>query len=256
MLTVNYGLLLYRFCQLAGLDRANITSQDFAMFRDLANGRLKMIWEAQAWPDLIRTSTPPGETVNTDANGVRTVTLPVDTDEVLSVYNSDPRLNTRARLVKYFIYNDSTARYINIMEAADPIFIEYSIKRPALFGDAYSATATYSVGSQIYFDTSTNSGSFQPGAGKLPAGNFYTCLIATTAGQSPFSNSANWSIIEIPDFTGEYLVRSCLADYLRGEGQYEQAMAAEADAETTKQNEADKILRAEGQIRRLSVFTY
>jgi len=47
-----------------------------------------------------------------------------------------------------------------------------------------------------------------------------------------------------------------LADYLRSEGQYEQASVAEADAEGVKAQEVDKIVRQEGQVRRMNVYTY
>lgn len=256
MRTIDFSTILYRWMQLAGLDRTAITSQDFTTFRDLADGRLEIIWKSDDWPDLIRSTPSAGDVVDTSPSGVRTVTLDADVADVLSVYDQDPRLTTRARLIKYYLYEDSTGRYINIMESADPVFIEYRLTKPSLFGDPYSVTQAYSVGSQIYFDTSTDSGSYQPGAGKAPAGNLYNCIVATTAGQSPSTTSSSWQKVEIPYFTGEYLVRGCLADYLRSEGQFEQATMADADAEAIRQKEVERVLLTEGQVRRPNVFTY
>jgi hypothetical protein len=256
MRTIDFSTLLYRWLQLAGLDRTAITSLNFQTFRDLANGRLEIIWKSDDWPDLLRSTVPPGDNVQTSPTGVRTVTLGPDVAEVLSVYDQDPRLTTRARLIKYYLYQDSTGRYINVMEAADPLFIEYRIPKPELFGDPYSATQAYSVGSQIYFDTSTNSGSYQPGAGKAPAGNLYNCIVATSPGQSPATTPSAWELVQIPYFTGEYLVRGCLADYLRSEGQFEQAVMADGDAEAIRQKEVERVLLTEGQVRRMNVFTY
>jgi hypothetical protein len=256
MRLVNFSPLLYRWCQLAGLDRSVISSGTFTQFRDLVDGRLETIWKSEQWPDLQRVTDYPGTSVSTDANGIRTVTLTDDIAEVLSVYDQDPRVTTRARLLKYFLYTDTTGRYINMMEAADPIFVEWRITKPALFGDPYSATQAYSVGAQVYFDTSSNSGSYLPGPGKAPAGNFYNCTTLTTAGQSPVTTPSSWEMVEVPYFAGEYLVRGALSDYLRSEGQFDQAAIAEADAEAARQREVDRILREEGQINRPNVFTY
>lgn len=256
MRTIDFSNLLYRWCQLTGLDRSAITSLNFSTFRDLANGRLEMIWKSEPWPAFVRSTTPPGDSVTTDSNGVRTVTLGSDVAQVLGVYNEDPRLSTRARLVKYYLYEDGTNRYINLLDSVDPVFIEYRIVKPELFGDAYSATQAYTAGAQVYFDTSSNSGSFTPGPGKAPAGNLYTCLATTTAGQSPVTNSNLWQKVEIPYFCGEYIVRGCLADYLRSEGQFDQAQLAEADAEAIRQKEVENVLLSEGQVQRINAFTY
>lgn len=256
MRTIDFSTLLFRWCQLAGLDRSAITSLNFNTFRDLADGRLELIWKAEPWPALTRSTTPPGDNVQTDPNGVRTVTLAADVDTVYGVYNQDPRLTTKARLVKYYLYEDGTNRYVNIMDQVDPVFIEYKIARPSFYGDAYNANQAYSVGAQIYFDTSTNSGSFIPGAGKQPCGNLYNCIVDTTAGQSPATTPSAWQLVEIPYFCGEYLVRGVLADFLRSESQFDQAGAAEADAEAIKQKEVERVLLAEGQVTRINAFTY
>lgn len=256
MRTIDLSTVFYRYLQLAGLDRSSITAQMFAQFRDFANGRLDGVWKSDVWPDLLRVTTTPGDPVTTDAEGIRTVTLASDVGEVLNVYNADPRLTTRAHLVKYFLYEDGTDSFINLMENVTPVWIEYRIGNPELYGDAWSATVAYSVGAQAYFDTSTNTGSFTPGAGKQPKGNLYNCIVATTANQSPTSNASSWQKVEIPYFLGDYVARASLSDYLRAEGQYDQAQMAENDAEQTRQKEVERILMSEGQVRRMNFFNY
>ena len=141
-----------------------ITAANYAQFRDFANNRLEQIWKNDYWPDLIRVSDP--QTVSVDGNGVRTVAIPSDCGELLSVYDQDPRLTTRARLLKYFLYTSSTGDYVNLIDQTTPVYLEYKIKAPALFGDAYNASSAYSLGAQVYFDTSTNSGAFIPEIGR------------------------------------------------------------------------------------------
>jgi hypothetical protein len=255
MRTTDFSTLLYRWMQLAGLDRTTITSLNFSTFRDFSNGRLEVMWKSDLWPDLIRITTPPGNTVTTDGYGVRSYQLDNTVGEVLGVYDQNPRLTTRARLLKYFLYEDTTGRYVNLMENTTPIFIEYRIVKSDLFGDLYDNTISYQVGSQIYFDPSCATGSYIPSSGILSQGNFYTCINASV-GFSPITAPQNWQIVPIPYFMGEYLIRSCLADYLRSEGQFEQSQLAESDAEGARELEVDRVLRQEGQIPRLNMFTY
>ncbi len=254
MRTVDYSTLMYRWMQLAGLDRAAITSINFNTFRDFASNRIEHIWKNDYWPDLIRVSSP--QTVSVDGNGVRTVALPSDAGELLDIYDQDPRLTTRARSLKYFLYSSATTDYANLMQDTTPVYLEYKVKAPALFGDSYSASASYSIGAQVYFDTSTDSGSYLPSSTKAPAGNFYNCTVATSPGQSPTTTSSSWSKVEIPYFTGDFLVRACLADYLRSESQFDQALVVENDATAALEREVDKVIREQGQVRRAAVFTY
>jgi hypothetical protein len=254
MRTVDFSSLLFRYCQVAGLDRNAITTPNYQQFRDFLTTRLEQAWKANDWPDLIRISDP--ISVSTGGTGILTATLPADCGEVLSVYNQDPRLTTRARLLKYFIYENGTTQAINMIDNVTPVYVEYRVRAPAMFGDPYSATVAYSAGAQMYFDTSSISGSFTPTAGKVPAGNLYECIVATTVGQSPATTPSAWSLIEIPYIFSDYLIRACNSDFLRSEGQFEQAMVAEREAEAALEREVDRILRSEGQVRRPSVFTY
>ncbi|MEY4402684.1 MAG: hypothetical protein RIR91_719 [Verrucomicrobiota bacterium] len=222
MRTIDYSTLMYRWMQLAGLDRSAITSINFNTFRDFASNRIEHIWKNDYWPDLIRVSSP--QTVSVDGNGVRTVALPSDCGELLDIYDQDPRLTTRARSLKYFLYSSATTDYANLMQDTTPVYLEYKVKAP-------SST-------------------------KAPAGNFYNCIVDTTAGQSPKTTSSSWSKVEIPYFTGDFLIRACLADYLRSESQFDQALVVENDATAALEREVDKVIREQGQVRRASVFTY
>lgn len=254
MRTVDFSSLMFRYFQLAGLDRNAVTTANFQQFRDFATARVDDVWKSNEWPDVIRVSDP--ITVSTGGTGILTATLPADCGEVLSVYDQDPRLTTRARLLKYFLYDDGTTQAINMIDNVTPVYVEYRIKSPPLFGDPYSAAVAYSLGAQMYFDTSSASGSFQPTAGKIPAGNLYNCIVATTAGQSPATTPSAWSLVEIPAIFSDFLVRACVSDFLRSEGQFEQAIVAEQEATAAMDREVDRILRSEGQVRRPNVFTY
>ena len=61
---------------------------------------------------------------------------------------------------------------------------------------------------------------------------------------------------DIPKIFQGYLIRSVFADYLKANGQVEQAMIEDANAESLLQLEADKVYRQAGQIRSVNMFTY
>ena len=60
----------------------------------------------------------------------------------------------------------------------------------------------------------------------------------------------------IPKIFQAYLIRGVFADYLKANGQVEQAMIEDANAESLLQLEADKVYRQAGQIRSVNMFTY
>lgn len=61
---------------------------------------------------------------------------------------------------------------------------------------------------------------------------------------------------DIPKIFQAYLIRAVFADYLKANGQVEQAMIEDANAESLLQLEADKVYRQAGQIRSVNMFTY
>jgi len=111
--------------------------------------------------------------------------------------------------------------------------------RPVLSGDNFSSTSTYAVGDQVYH-----------------GGQLYDANAATLAGESPVSHASQWDLVEIPYIFQNYLIRGAYADYLRAMGSNELASAADMDAEAVMTLEADKLLRQQGQVKRLQMFTY
>lgn len=91
----------------------------------------------------------------------------------------------------------------------NPLYIYYKKRKPSYSGTTYSALATYAVDDQILF---TDSSSVM---------NFWKCVSATTAGQSPDTNPTKWEVIKIPDFLFQYVVYASAADYYRMNSQME-----------------------------------
>lgn len=250
MRTVNFSTILFEGLQLSGLDRHNIGDETFAQFRDFANQRLRMAWESQDWPDIIRVSQ-----LTVDATtGTVTAAIPTDAGEVLNCYDQDPLLTTKAQPLSYRIYNDGSV--VKLVFGSDPstVWGEYRVKKPELFGDIWSSTLAYSVGAQAYFDSGSNTGTSMPVPGKPHYGDFYECLEASTAGQSPSTHPAKWVKREIPYIFGTYLSRGMFADWLRSELQIEASQIAEQEAQGMLDLEIDKIFRQQKQNVRINMI--
>ena len=250
MRAVNFSTILFEGIQLAGQDRHNISDETFAQFRDFANQRLRMAWESQDWPDLVRVAQL---TVN-GSTGTVTAAIPADAGEVLNCYDQDPLLTPKAQPLSYRIYNDGSV--VKLVFGSDPstVWGEYRVKKPELFGDVWSSSLAYSVGAQAYFDSGSGTGTTMPIPGKPHYGDFYECLEATTAGQSPVTHPAKWAKKEVPYIFGTFVSRGMYADWLRSELQIEAAQVAEQEAQAMLDLEIDKIFRQQKQSIRINMI--
>lgn len=127
---------------------------------------------------------------------------------------------------------------------ANPIYIYYRTPPFIYAGSAYSAASTYAIGDIIQF---TNSASVI---------NYYTCLIATAAGQSPTTAAASWSINYIPDVFFPYCVYKSYADWLRADGQFDKAELQDDKAEEILNAEIDNQEREMGVLPQFKVSTH
>ena len=118
--------------------------------------------------------------------------------------------------------------------AGYPVYLYYRKGSPDYSGSDYSAGTAYTVGQQILF---TNSNSEM---------NFWKCVVATSAGQSPDTNPTKWQVLELPDILFWYVVYSSYADYLRMDAQMEKAAMADSLAQEYINTQSDKQERQQG----------
>lgn len=251
MRTTHFSPILFNSLQLAGQDRHNISSETFAQFRDIISERIRMIWESQDWPDLVRFVDISSTITNVD--GLVQAGIPSDAGEVLTCFNKNPLATSRTTELSFRLTNDGTTQKLTFLSDPGTVWAEYRIKRPELNGDVFDTGTAYSIGAQAYFDSGSNTGTAIPIAGKPHYGNFYTCLEATTAGQSPHTHPAKWELISLPYLFAGYVARGAFADWLRSEMQLEAAQAAEADAERVLNETLDIVLRQQGQVNRINM---
>lgn len=253
MRTTNFSEILYRAVTLCGMDRSTIQDSTFRMIRDFATQRISDIWEQEPWPDLVRVEEM---TVTTGTDSVAYIDITEANGDILNVYQFNPRVTARAVNVSWYLDDSGDSSRIILMSSTNPVWVEYRLPPPMFFGEAYDPSLNYNVGSQIYFDTGMLSGSYQPSKTSGGAGNFYKCIASGNSGENPVNTAARWEIVEIPYFTTDFLVRAIFSDYLRSESQFDSAARADEEAEQSKMMQVDRVLRSEGQIKTMRVFTY
>lgn len=159
--------------------------------------------------------------------------------EVREVYSNNPRVSKGYYTTPFTL----SANGVQCTTGPSVVWLEFRTRFVPLTGSDYDATATYAVGDQILFNSS---GSVK---------NFYTCVTATSAGESPDSAAAKWSVVEIPYLFQPYLVMGAYADYLRMDGQQDKASVQDKLADEYLQAERVKLWDAQPQQSLISMTT-
>jgi hypothetical protein len=94
---------------------------------------------------------------------------------------------------------------------SNPVFLYYRKMMPDFQGDTYSASDTYAVDEQIYFTAADGTS------------DWWKCIVATTAGQSPTTTPTSWSKLQIPDTLFWPTMQHAFGDWLVSDGQTERA---------------------------------
>ena len=332
MRKLTFGNVLSGVAQLSGLDRDNLSTNEFKRIRDLADARLALAWESGEWPDTLlvekrrfrslwdSTTTyalnaeiyyatedkyyqsladsntgnvptdkskwadagesPSGDTWESGKAYALGDTIKYTTDgehywcilshtssssvtptsssywtkliafdryiayeqtgetkigEFLALHKKDPRNLSANKEYSYKL----TGLGAHVVSGITQAWVKGRKQRPELSGDTYSSTSTYSSGDQVYYN-----------------GNFYDSNASVAVSESPTSAASKWDIVQVPYIFQGYLIRGAYADYLRATGNNELATQADADAEAMLIIESDKLLRQQGQVKRLNVFSY
>lgn len=163
-------------------------------------------------------------------------------DSVFEVWGSDPNNALIPSRVTYTLnpYGIQPVGYC----PPGALWVYYRPQRPAFSGSQWSASATYTAGEGMYYTTT---------AGTL---NYYTAIVATTAGQSPDTTPASWQVLFIPDLLFQYIVHNAYADWLQTEGQTAKASMMYEYAQTCVDDENDRQERQNGNIQPWRVSTH
>lgn len=154
-------------------------------------------------------------------------------EHAFSAWDRDPDGDGRARMFSAFHSNLG----LQVLDDEPFCWMVYRIRRPILKGDVFDATATYAVGDQVYFSSTTT------------RGNFYDCVAVTTAGQSPDTNAAKWTVVPLPAQFQTYLIHGAAADYLAAD---EEPMRRDREESTATEDLTNQTLLHDAQLAHLN----
>lgn len=251
MRTVDFSQVFFNALQFSGNDRENINDETFYQFRDFINYRLREIWESFPWVE----TTVLAEFTSTEENGVRFFVPAADADEVLSVHNRNPLATSRAVEGEFRVWQDGSLQKVVVPRDFTSGWYLYRKSCPQLTGKKYDNQQVYFRDAQVYFDSGSNTGTYEPVLGRPHSGNFYKCVVESTiSGDSPASAPAKWQKIDIPYNFGTPLAWGSTANWFLSEGLIEAAAAMEQKYEMAREQEYDKATRQQGQTQRLNML--
>ncbi len=165
-------------------------------------------------------------------------------EQVYNVWNANPNA-TIERGEQPFLYS-RTGVQVTSQPLPAQVWLEFRAAAPALTGATLDTAATYAVGEQVYYASTTN-GVF--------TSNFYDVISATSAGETPASAAAKFSLVEIPARFRTALVHFAAANWQRAQGavRREDAIMEENYAFSALQAE---ITRLEAQSGQHNIVTY
>jgi hypothetical protein len=249
MRSIPFSQVLFDALQYSGNDRNNISDETFAQFRDFLNSRLREAWESQEWKDLCRVAE---FTTTVDANNVCSFIPAEECGDIFGVYNFNPLTSSRTTEYTYSLYDDGTnAKVVLESSTIGEGWYYYRVKAPILNGVIYNPITSYSAGAQIYFDSGSNTGTYIQVEGKPHYGNFYTCIISTSAGENPTTAPTKWKLDQIPYAFSSYMAWGAGANWYASEGMMQEAGVMEQKAIQVLDAEVDKIVRQQKQIPKL-----
>lgn len=156
--------------------------------------------------------------------------------DVRDVYSKNPLVNKTYATSNWTL----TQNGVQVPNGPAVVWLEYRTRFAPLIGGDWASGSAYAVGDQVLF----TSGSVK---------NFYTCAIVTTAGQSPTTHPASWTLLEIPYVFQPYMVHGAFADVLRMDGQMDKAAQQERLAEQYLEIEAAKLFNLQPQQQRMDM---
>lgn len=199
-----------------------------------ANGKTYQCWTAHT-NQTPTTTAYWGELVPFDRYVAYEQSGQVKLGDVLGVWDTNPRIFANAAPVSWRLSTNG----VQVFDTVPYVWVEHRVRAPFLKGANFSATAAYAVDEQIYFSQTS-------AAGNVTA-NFYDCLVATSAGDSPVSAAVKWSLVSVPYIFGEWLIHAAAADMLSKDGKDDWSRDEMTLAQEALLKELDKLERQQGQ---------
>jgi hypothetical protein len=151
--------------------------------------------------------------------------------DVKAVWDRNPQF-LGARTVPHWLVSDG----LLVRTQLATVWLEHRRRCPTWDGTTWGATATYAVGDVVWFSP-----------------DYYECVTATTAGQSPLTTPASWSVLEFPAVLTEAVALGAAADYQQPDLSPASYKILDAQARAVLDAEILRVERDQGQTKQLRV---
>lgn len=153
---------------------------------------------------------------------------------VRECWNKDPRIHLDAVRLSWF----RGASRVNVLSDVAYAWVEFQDPVPILRGDLLDEASAHVAGDRRYFD-----------------GNFYLCLDAASAGETPATHPAKWELQVIPVEFQRYLEQGAYADWLPSDGQNDRRQVESKIADGYLGEVAMRLMGLQGQNNQTRVMT-
>jgi len=241
---VTYQSVQDAFTSLVGVD-ALLTAEQ-TNFRRSFVSHYRDGWYAALWPFTLSSTD-----LAYDGYGQLDLTAITDLADLLRIFKYDPqktksvteygfrREGTKAT-IKYHRTTGSATSADTSAGDGTTVVVKYRKQEPIFIGTDYSGSATYAVGDVIYFDTL----------------DWYKCIDATSAGQSPTTHAAKWTKQEVAYDLSKFTQYRCYVDWLMADGQHSKAEQAMMFADKFLFDSMDRLERQSNQSENTNVKLY
>jgi hypothetical protein len=134
-----------------------------------------------------------------------------------------------------FVSTDDNIVIIDEAYTSGPVYVEFALPVPSFTSSAFSASASYSKGDLVYYNTT---------------GDCYEALQATTSNLP--TNADFWLRHRIPSFLADYIKFYSIAETLAEDGQYDKSQFQFVRAEGVLMQRMDDAWLRKGQVRTYS----
>lgn len=157
--------------------------------------------------------------------------------DVFLVTTDSTRISMKYREVRWQLSEDGIQFPAGAARCAAPatVWVQFRERRPLLSGAVLDTTKAYATGAQVYFVPSVGNG------------NLYDCVTSASAGETPDSAPAKWSVVQIPLRFQGYLIWSAYSKALVADGQPEKSSGAQQMADKYLAIETKKLYEVQGQ---------
>jgi hypothetical protein len=148
--------------------------------------------------------------------------------EFLGLYLDNPETEDRPRRIRYLVDSKGahvlstpyTHRWMGMLSCdylvPNRVYVRFRLPKPNFRGGVFDAGATYAAATSdtIYFEGTTQD----------LEGDYWKCIVNTTAGQSPETTPASWQRVLFPAWLKSCVASKACADWLRYNGNRESAL--------------------------------